>query len=146
MVLRNAPDVISEAYLAHAARKWGPMKASAAARPRSEPEERCLPSASMSGITKPADWVPPHNRGLGDMNVCILFSSDVKSQAGRTDSFPAKCCRCMLIDEAAMIGARRLQSAIRVHLNYHCSCTTFPFCATFRINGEKVVCIARRYG
>ena len=87
VVPRNAPDVISEANLAHAARKWGPEKASAAKKPRSEPEERCLPGASMSGMTEPADWVPPHNRGLGDMNVCILFAADVKSQSPPMNHF-----------------------------------------------------------
>ena len=59
------------------------MKASAAEEPRSEPEERCLPSASMSGMTEPADWVPPHNRGLGDMDMYIIFVGDVKNLPGK---------------------------------------------------------------
>ena len=84
MVPRNAPDVISEANLAHAAREWGRMKASAAEKSRSEPEERCLPSASMSGITKPAGWAPPHNRGLGNMHVCVAFAAGVKNPLSKS--------------------------------------------------------------
>ena len=41
----------------------------------------------MSGKTEPADWVPPHNCGLGETHVFIALLSSVKSSRVKMSEF-----------------------------------------------------------